>query len=341
MTFDKLIVEAERSGYMLGSHSARESEKVRGFPTKSTIADIGFINRDPEEDIKLPNTPVPTGVKATYAVIVDAFKRLIQNEEHKQTFLNAAVPFVENYNTVKAKINQLQPLIQRLASLQTTLKTTNNPDKITSLIDKVKEEIDVIRGELEAAVENQNSNEQNTLNSLIDTLLKSTEDKDKLTSALDRYFSLVEQRKNLAQDSIGLNYLLISPVISLVKFYNNTLNQRKTTDVTKYKSSSSILGDLESIPQSAPLAELIQLAKLVAPKLRDDANYKGSIEQKAAKILMTEKIKMLKPYLPQLVYNSLLVFTNRFFNKDEGAEGRLMAILLDTAPRALLKATKE
>lgn len=59
MLFNELILEAERSGYLLGSHSAREGEKVRGMPRQSTIADIGFYNRDPEEDVKHPSTPTP------------------------------------------------------------------------------------------------------------------------------------------------------------------------------------------------------------------------------------------------------------------------------------------
>lgn len=343
MRFDELILEADRSGYLLGSHSAREGEKVRGMPSKSAMADIGFYKRDPEEDVRLPNTPTPPGVKATFAVIVDAFNNLIKNQEFKGQFITAAEPFIQNYHIINTNLNELNLLIQRLASLERTLKTTKNEDRVRTMIGNTKEKINDVREILEPAVQTFRDTESNTLSSMLDALISSVDDKDRLKNALDRYFSVVEQRKQVAEQSGGMTYLLISPVLSMVRFYNNAQNQqaKQPTDITRFKSSEDVIKSLEQVPQAKGLIELHQLVKLVAPKIRSNPEFKNTLDYKAAKMLANEKIKTLKQDLPELVYNTLLVFTNRFFNNDVGAEGKLLATILNTAPKALLAKSKE
>lgn len=343
MKFEVLILEAERSGYMLGSHSAREGETVRGMPRKSTLADIGFYERDPEEDVKLPSTPTPAGVKATYNVISDAFKTLIQNPETKNQFISAVEPFVSEWNTVKTQIGVLDKLIQRRASLEKTLRTAGpqSVNRIRSMLGEVKDMIDLVSKKVSNAYTFMTENEANIVNTCIQLLTSNAENAKAIEDALNRYFSVVKYRKEQAENMGGQNYMTITPVISLVKFFNNTLSAASKSSeaskaITTHKSSKSVLKQLGDNPKAAPVIRLTNLVKLVAPKLRDEPEYKGSIPYVAAKQEAHQIALQLKEYLPELIFQSLLVHLNRFFSMEEGAEGKLMNLLLTTIPRSLL-----
>ena len=343
MLFNELVVEAERSGYLLGSHSAREGEKVRGMPTKSTIADIGFINRDPEEDIKHPTSPTPAGVKATFAVIADGFKKLMDVPEAKQQFVELVEPFISEWNVVKGSIPALNALLQRKASLEKTLRTAKptSEDRIIAMLDKVNEELEDLEEVMKRSVTYIKENEATLLNKLTYILLEVADDRAKLKNALDRYFAVLKHRKNEAENMGGMTYLTITPIVSLVRFYNNTLNNiQKSGDVAQaiksFKSNRNVMAQLQSHPQAQPLIDLYNLVKLIAPKLRDDPSFKGNTEYAAAKQKAHQLALSLKLSLPEHIFHAILVSLNRFFDVQEGAEGALMGILLNTAPKALL-----
>lgn len=336
MTFSQLINEAERAGYMLGSHSAREGESVRGMPTKSTIADIGFYKKDPEEDIKLPNSPVPVGVKSTYITIANAFTKLKQNKELKQEFTNAVEPYITVYNTINTGIRRTNELLQRIASLERTLKTAAKPDRIRNMIGTAKEELEEVRAIMERGVKENDAKEGTLLTALIETLMKGVEEKGKLKDAIDRYSSVVQMRKEQLKDTGNMQYLITSPIISLVKFFNNVESAATKTDVTKFKSSRGIMKTLENVPNSENLISLYDLIKEVAPKIADDSGYKGSEDIQKDKQQAIALIKGLKLNLPQNVYSSLLVSNNSFFNGEVGSEGKLLGLILNDAAKALL-----
>lgn len=343
MLFNELILEAERSGYLLGSHSAREGEKVRGMPRQSTIADIGFYNRDPEEDVKHPSTPTPAAVKATFTVIGDAFKKLIDNKGAKDQFVEIVSPYIEEWNVVKNSIPRLNDLLQRKASLEKTLRTAKptSEDRLIAMLEKVNDEIEAITVTMEKSAEFIKTNEISILDKLMYVLLDIADDRAKFKNATDRYFATIAHRKTEAENMGGMNYLTITPIVSLVRFYNNTLNQiSKTGDVTKavktHRSGKNVMQQLSANPAAQPLIDLYNLVKLNAPKLRDDPSYKTTPEYVASKQKAHQLALDLKPRLPELIFQSILVNLNRFFNAQEGSEGALMNVLLNTAPKAIL-----
>lgn len=343
MMFVELLIEAERSGYLLGSHSAREGENVRGMPRKSTIADIGFYNRDPEEDVKHPSTPTPQAVKATFNVIADNFKKLVGNKESKDKFVEIVTPFVEDWNVVKNNIPALNDLLQRKASLERTLRTAKltSEDRLRGMLENVNDKIEELTSIIERSVEFIKSNENSILNNLVDVLLNVADDKDILKNALDRYFATVNHRKLEAENMGGMNYLTITPVISLVRFYNNTLNQLSISSdaakaVKSHRSSRNVMQQLASNPNAEALVELYNLVKIVAPKLRDEPNYTSSSDLKTSKQKAHQLALKLKTKLPENVYHSILINLNKFFTAQEGGEGALMNVLLNTAPKSLL-----
>jgi hypothetical protein len=342
MRFEVFFNEA-REGYLLGSHSAREGEHVRGMPRKSTIADIGFINRDPEEDIKHPTSPTPAGVKATYNVITDAFNKLIQNKEAKEQFISTVEEFVGNWNTIKNTLPPLYKAIERVASLQKTLLTAKpqSVDRLQSMLDWAKDQRDELAETINRAATYINDNEATILDKLQYILLENCDDRAKLKSAMDRYFSVVNHRKEEAKNTGGMEYLTITPVISLVKFFNNTLNNisrtgEKATAIKKFKSSKSALASLGGGEEATILTDLFNLVKLTAPKLRDNPQFIGSVEHTAAKQKAHQLALRLKLSLPENVFHAILVTLNRFFTNEMGSEGEITRLILNTAPKALI-----
>lgn len=345
MLFNELILEAERSGYLLGSHSAREGEKVRGMPRQSTIADIGFYNRDPEEDIKHPTTPTPAAVKATFTNIGDVFKKLIGNKEAKDQFVEIVTPYIEEWNVVKNSIPRLNDLLQRKASLEKTLRIAKptSEDKLIAMLERVNNDIKELTQTMEKSAEFIKTNETSILDKLMYVILDIADDRAKLKNATDRYFAAIAHRKLESENMGGMSYLTISPIISLVRFYNNTLNQLeavKSAEVTKaiktHRSGKNVMQQLSADPAAQPLIDLYNLVKLNAPKLRDDPSYKTTSEYVASKQKAHQLALDLKPRLPELIFQSILVNLNRFFNAQEGSEGALMNVLLNTAPKAIL-----
>lgn len=346
MLFKDLFTEAERSGYLLGSHSAREGESVRGMPRQSTIADIGFYNRDPEDDVKHPSTPTPQAVKATFSVIADSFKKLMDkdNKESKDKFVDVITPYVIDWNVIKSKIPTLNTLLQRKASLERTLRvaTPKSEDRIIAMLEKVNEQISDVTKVIERSAEFVKTNEEIILSKLVQILLDVTDNKEALKNASDRYFSTVNYRKQEAENLGNMNYLTISPVISLMRFFNNTVDQvSRSTDAVKalktHRSSRNVMQQLQSIPNAQDLIDLYNLVKSVAPELRDNPDYISNTDYKINKQKANRLALNLKTKLPENVFHSILINLNNFFSLKEGSEGALMNVLLNIAPRALLK----
>lgn len=349
--FDKLVQsylveQDERKGYMLGQHSARTGEHVRGMPRKSTIADIGFIKRDPEEDVKLPNSPTPGAVKATFAVIAEAFAKLFENKEVKEKFISAVKPFVDQYNVVIAKIPEINTTLQRKASLEETLKMkipgSDDEKRVVSLLEKVNEMLNGLVHIVEPAIKYMRDNEDSVLSEIQNIVSSVADDPGRFKSAMDKYTATVKARRSAMEESKGLEYNKITPVISYVKFFNNTQHsQGKLSQTAKaiktHRSSRDVLAQIGDIPGSENVTELHNTIKHVAGKLTSDEGFLGSEEYRNLRAIAQKHVKALKPYLETITYHQLLIALNNFFNKKEGSEGALMGLILNNIPKELLK----
>jgi hypothetical protein len=358
--FFTLIEEAENSGYMLGQHSARSGETPRGFSNQSVYANLGFYKRDPSLDVKHPTSPVPEAVLSTIDTIVKSLLYIHKQKKSKDV-LNILLPYVYNFEEFRNLIVMHQRVIEALGLARKKLETLEAQQVQNVEEEKFSDALQEQINQQEQAVvglEKQDSELEAKLNQLSEILEESRQvvidefideviklcipnselgKGEKIKEAYDRYIALVYGRREEVRTGLNRSYLLLDPVISLMRFYNNTLLQArqledKESPIMRFASSGkkgrNVLAGIQGKPGSEQVNTLIDgINRMIVLRSRSDKADKSPVMMKY-KASMTKAFRELAQHLLPKTKIILGVLTNKFLKNKPVSEGPLKRFIL-------------